>query len=37
LGTRELDLKDKIKEKELVGFGKQEIKELLMIKTDAHD
>lgn len=26
LGARDLDLKDKIKEKELVGFGKQEVK-----------
>ena len=36
-GTRELDLKAKIREREFVGFEKHEIQELLKIKTDAHD
>lgn len=37
LSTKEDELKIKIKEREMVGFDKADIQNLLQIKTDAHD
>jgi len=37
LSTKEDELKVKIKEREMVGFDKADIQNLLQIKTDAHD
>lgn len=37
LGTRVVDLRDKVREGKDIGLSKQEIGDLLGIETDAHD